>query len=163
MTFKSALKKGDNQSLIINMNLVCQIVEFASILQIQSIELRRKILRIPLGLDFNKHELEEEKEQIHVVCLKDNNLIGVLLLVKQANGTLKMRQVAVDDNYQGQGIGHQMVMFSEKWALKNKFRTMVLNARKTAVPFYLSMDYLIEGIEFEEVGIPHFKMTKELI
>jgi predicted GNAT family N-acyltransferase len=39
---------------------------------------------------------------------------------------------------------------------------MVLHARETAVPFYLKLGYEVVGGQFEEVGIPHFKMEKKL-
>jgi predicted GNAT family N-acyltransferase len=41
-----------------------------------------------------------------------------------------------------------------------RFSKIILNARKVALPFYLKSGYVIQGDEFEEVGIPHFKMSK---
>jgi predicted GNAT family N-acyltransferase len=39
---------------------------------------------------------------------------------------------------------------------------MVLHARETAVPFYNALGYNSVGAQFEEVGIPHFRMEKAL-
>ncbi|NOZ36403.1 MAG: GNAT family N-acetyltransferase [Chlorobi bacterium] len=39
---------------------------------------------------------------------------------------------------------------------------IVLHARKTAVSFYLKLNYKIISEQFYEVGIPHFKMRKML-
>jgi predicted GNAT family N-acyltransferase len=39
---------------------------------------------------------------------------------------------------------------------------MVLNARDTAIPFYLHLGYELVGEPFVEVGIPHRKMRKAL-
>ncbi|MDP2174717.1 MAG: GNAT family N-acetyltransferase [Bacteroidota bacterium] len=140
----------------------CQILPFKSPLQIASIALRRKVLRIPLGLDFTDQELAEEDQQIHFAYIVKQQVLGVLLLKPQDEQMLKMRQVAVDPTQQGQGIGKSMVAFSEQWAKENGFNTIELNARKTAVPFYLNLAYQIEGSEFEEVGVPHYKMVKKL-
>jgi len=74
----------------------------------------------------------------------------------------KMRQVAVLGNLQGKGIGKKLVQFVEIEAKKKGITHFELNARKSAVSFYLSMNYSIEGDEFEEVGIPHIKMKKVL-
>lgn len=142
------------------MKLECKKLEFGSNEQLKSIELRREILRVPLKLDFSEEELAQEKEQIHIGCYNEMELIGILLLVPKTNGYLKMRQVAVSKAMQGKGVGKFMVNFSEEWAIKNNYTTIELNARKTAVPFYLSMNYTIIGNEFLEVGLPHLRMEK---
>ncbi len=142
------------------MNLACKILAFGTKEQQESINLRREILRVPLKLDFTTEELAQENEQIHIGCYNESNLVGILLLVPKANSILKMRQVAVSQAMQGKGVGKLMVNFSEQWAKANHFKTIELNARKTAVPFYLSMNYNIIDNEFLEVGLPHFKMEK---
>ncbi len=43
-----------------------------------------------------------------------------------------------------------------------KFDKITLHARKNAVPFYLALGYKIIGEEFEEVGLPHFEMEKNI-
>lgn len=140
----------------------CKILTFGSDEQLKSIALRREILRLPLGLDFSQEELLQEKDQIHVACFVENRLYGILLLVKYDSSTLKMRQVAVDNTMQGKGLGREMVVFAEQWAIANGYRLMTLHARETAVPFYLTLGYLIEGQQFKEVNIPHYKMIKSL-
>ena len=53
--------------------------------------------------------------------------------------------------------------FSEEFARTHGFTFMVLNARETAVPFYLKLNYAIVGEPFEEVTIPHRRMMKALV
>jgi predicted GNAT family N-acyltransferase len=147
----------------ITMHLQIKIADFNSNEQTQSIELRRQILRLPLGLDFSNEELQNEFNQVHIVAIFDNHVIGVLLLVKdKENKLLKMRQVAVDSNFQSKGIGQKMVFFSENWAAKNQYKVIELHARISAVEFYKKMNYEALGNEFIEVGIPHLKMKKIL-
>ncbi len=141
------------------MEIEVKILPFNSELQLKSIELRREILRIPLKLNFTLEELANENNQIHIGAILNNEIVGVLLL-KQIENTLKMRQVAVDLNFQNKGIGKKMVNFSENYAKKNGFKLIELNARITAVPFYNQLNYEIEGEIFEEVGIKHLKMIK---
>ncbi|MES2618803.1 MAG: GNAT family N-acetyltransferase [Bacteroidota bacterium] len=141
----------------------CKILTFGSEEHQQSIALRRKILRVPLGLNFTEEELQQEAEQMHIGCFTEIQLCGILILVKYNSTTVKMRQVAVDDTMQGKGIGRVMVVFAEQWAITNGYTLMSLHARETAVPFYLTLGYSIDGHQFEEVGIPHYKMIKKLI
>ncbi|MCB9251561.1 MAG: GNAT family N-acetyltransferase [Flavobacteriales bacterium] len=126
--------------------------------------MRERVLRIPLGLKFTEEELRAENTEYHIIAKLNDTLIGVLLLKPVGtNGILKMRQVAVDPEVQGKGIGSEMVKFSEDFARSKNFVRMELHARETAVPFYLREGYILTGQPFTEVGIPHRKMYKELV
>jgi predicted GNAT family N-acyltransferase len=128
-----------------------------------TVALRYDILRKPLGLHFTAEQLSIEDKEFHIAYIEDGKVLGCLILTPKENGIIKMRQVAVAENQQGKGIGKKMVIYSEIFSKEKGFTTMDLNARKTAIPFYLSMSYKVIGDEFEEVTIPHFRMVKELI
>jgi len=136
-------------------------IAYRSELWEEFLQLRRVVLRWPLGLEYSEADIEAEAEDVCLVALVDQKIVGGLLL--RPHGTdLKMRQVAVDPERQGQGIGKSLVIASEVLALERMFERIVLHARVTAVPFYLSCGYCIEGEEFSEVGIPHRFMLKNL-
>lgn len=104
-----------------------------------------------------------QDEQDYILGLFDKQEIKAVLNLKPVSETiLKMRQVAVDANIQGQGLGTKLVKFSEEFALENGFNKIELHARETAVNFYLKMNYKISGERFFEIGIPHFKMYKNI-
>ena len=124
--------------------------------------MRRRILRTPLGLDFDPEDLEKEVRDIHVAAYDFAVLVGCLVLTPYAEGDMKMRQVAVDDQVQSKGIGTEMVLYSERLVKQRGYKRMVLSARDTAVAFYERLNYSLEGEPFEEVGIPHRMMAKEL-
>jgi predicted GNAT family N-acyltransferase len=128
----------------------------------QTIDLRRRILRWPLGLDFTDDQLAAESSDIHIAAFDGDRLTGCLVLTPVDSDTIKMRQVAVEPDLQGQGIGAQMVRLSESVAAERGFNEMILHARDTAVPFYLRLGYELFGEPFEEVTIPHRKMRKAL-
>ena len=130
----------------------------------QAVDLRRQILRLPLGLDFTPEELANEANDLNLIALDDHNLlVATLSLVDLGSHKIKMRQVAVADNFQGTGIGSKLVIESEREARARGFDEMQLHARDTAVPFYQRLAYQVVGEEFTEVGIPHRKMSKMLI
>ena len=137
-------------------------VPFASPAYDETVRLRDDILRKPLGLSFTAEDLALEFDSIHLACYSPKwELMACLVLVWKGND-LKMRQVAVGTDFQRRGIGQFLVAESERVAIQYGAQKMVLNARETAVPFYQKLAYFIEGDRFEEVGIPHFKMYKEL-
>lgn len=142
------------------MNII--IAPFGSKKQKESILLRDAILRKPLNLQFSKEELAEEVDQIHILALEEEKVVGVLLLKPLSEVEIKMRQVAVANQNQRSGIGIQMVRFAEYHARSKGYKLVSLHARDKAILFYKSQNYKTVGEEFEEVGIPHFRMEKTL-
>lgn len=128
----------------------------------ETVALRDAVLRRPLGLVFTPEVLGEESDQLHLACYRDGRLVGCLLLKPVDASIVKMRQVAVADDAQRLGVGTAMVEASERLARELGFRTMELNARLSAVPFYERLAYAPVGDMFEEVTIPHMKMAKDL-
>ena len=144
------------------MNFIVKIIKHKTKLYWQSIELRDKILRKPLGLEFTKEELDLEYNQIHFVGFIDNEIVANLSLVPKENGSIKMRQVCVKNSFQKKGLGKEIVQFSEKWAQENKYTHIFCHARKSALNFYLKLEYKIEGEKFIEVGLEHNLLAKTL-
>jgi predicted GNAT family N-acyltransferase len=138
-------------------------VAFATPEYDETVQLRDKILRRPLGLSFTEEQLAEEYADFHLAAFTEGWILrGCLVLTPMDDKTLKMRQVAIDEAFQKTGVGRQLVAASETFGRVRGFEKMVLNARETAVPFYLKLNYESAGDRFEEVGIPHFKMVKKL-
>lgn len=138
-------------------------IEFGTPLYDESVALRYEVLRKPLGLSFAEDQLALEWSDYHLASLDGGGrMLAILILTPQDGGVLKMRQVAVGPNTQGKGVGSDLVEYSEEFAKSLNFSMISLHARETAVAFYLRLGYEIEGERFEEVGIPHFKMWKNL-
>jgi len=128
----------------------------------QMIELRLQILRAPLGLTFNKDDLEKEKDDILLGCFDEEQLEGCCLLTEIEPGIVKLRQMAVLDGLQGKGIGRALMNFAENVARDAGYKKLTMHARKTAVGFYEKLGYSICSDEFEEVTVPHYVMEKTL-
>jgi predicted GNAT family N-acyltransferase len=129
------------------------------------VDFRRRILRTPLGLDFTREQLAKERPDIHIAAYLDGDLVGcvVLTAVDGAQGSVvQLRQMAVEPDRQGRGIGAQMLSFAEKLAAERGRREIVLHARETATPFYENAGYVPTGEIFTEVTVPHRKMVKRL-
>ena len=128
----------------------------------QMVNLRNEVLRKPLGMQFMKDELTKEKEDILIGAFEDETMIGCCLLTKVDKQVVRLRQMAVQNNVQGKGIGATMMNFAENVARDFGFGNMIMHARKTAVGFYEKLGYKVTGNEFEEVTIPHYIMQKQL-
>lgn len=124
-------------------------------------QLREDLLRKPLGLSLLDEDLSEEAEDITFFASTDSGaVLGCLMLRPLSTCVLKLRQMAVSENAQGQGIGRKLVETAEAYALAKGFYIISLHARQHAIPFYERLGYEAEGATFIEVGIPHRLMKK---
>jgi N-acetylglutamate synthase-like GNAT family acetyltransferase len=71
--------------------------------------------------------------------------------------------MAVVDQFQGKGIGKQLLAYIEHLAKTKGMKQIFLQARHNAVPFYKSAGYEIIEETFLLFGeIQHFSMEKQL-
>jgi len=138
-----------------------QLIEFASPQFDVALRLRDLVLRQPLGMVFYEEDIATEYDSMHLGCYTNTDLlVGVLILKPYKKQTLKMRQVAVHPNIQGNGVGTLLVNAAEILAKRKGYNQIVLHARETAIKFYQNLGYQIVGDSFKEVGIVHYKMQK---
>jgi len=128
----------------------------------QMVQLRYLILRQPLGLGFSQEELEKEKNDILIAAFDDDEMLGCCMLVPINHHTLRVRQMAVNNNLQGKGIGASIMAFAENLARDKGYSKLIMHARNTAIGFYEKLGYKVIGDEFTEVKLPHHVMEKKL-
>ncbi len=142
--------------------MICKVVYHGSQEYQQAVELRRQVLRLPLGLDFTVEQLDSEIDSFHFVGDVEGIVLATAMATPLDIEIIKIRQVAVSQSQQGKGFGRDIMLFTEEWASQMEYKTVVLHARATVVDFYLKLGYELFDEPFEEVGIPHRKMRKFL-
>ena len=128
----------------------------------QMLKLRHQILRKPLNLTFSTDELEREKNDVLIGAFDEDKILGCCLLTQVDKDCVRLRQMAVQNNLQGKGIGAAMMNFAENVARDLGYRKLIMHARKTAIGFYEKLGYKVSGKEFEEISLPHIIMEKKL-
>lgn len=128
----------------------------------QMVQLRHLILRQPLGLTFSKEELEKEKDNILIGAFDEDEMLGCCMLTKIDDSTLQVRQMAVNNNLQGKGIGASIMSFAENLSRDKGYKKLIMHARNTAIGFYEKFGFKVKGGEFTEVNLPHHLMEKKL-
>lgn len=126
--------------------------------------LRGRVLREPLGLHYTAVDFDEEKDDLHLVGTIDGQVVGGLLVrtAGQPDRVWKIRQLAVDPDFQKSGHGSQLMAAAETAARDRSIAELVLHSRETVVGFYEKLGFESEGEQFEEVGLPHRRMRKGL-
>ena len=121
------------------------------------------MLREPLGQNLFDEDLSDEINQFHFVALEKAEVLGVVVLVPHyKNGMGKLRQMATSEEVRGQGYGIMLVKALELFASEHRMTSIILHARHTAIGFYEKLGYKITSDIFQEVGIEHVVMEKEI-
>jgi predicted GNAT family N-acyltransferase len=74
----------------------------------------------------------------------------------------KVERVAVLADRRGEGWGARLMDAVEAEARRAGFETLVLHAQTAVEEFYADRGYRSVGEEFEEAGIPHVEMVRDL-
>ncbi|MBY0476928.1 MAG: GNAT family N-acetyltransferase [Chitinophagaceae bacterium] len=138
-------------------------IDFGTAEYRQMLDLRYEILRKPLGLNFTKEELEHEKYDLLIAAFEDEKMLGCCFLSRVDHETVRLRQMAVQNNVQGKGIGASLINFAENLARDRGYKTIIMNARKATIHFFEKQGYKVDGDEFIMLTIPHVVMKKRLL
>lgn len=128
----------------------------------QSLNLRYQLLRKPLGRVISKEDVATDKESTHYGAFYKGKLIGTGKLEKETDEVFWVRQIAVDNAFQGKGVGKELMASLEQEAVKQGCKRLLLHARATAVDFYRKLGYYTTSSEYAVMSIPHFDMEKTL-
>jgi predicted GNAT family N-acyltransferase len=127
----------------------------------QVYNLREEVLRKPIGLSLKNEDLSGDSKDIILGAVQNGKVIGCLMIhPTEAEHKVKIRQMAVADDWQGKGLGRMLMTEAEQLAWSNSKTHIVLHARVTAQPFYERLNYQTTSGVFTEVGIPHVVMEK---
>lgn len=137
-----------------------RLVEYNTIEYIEMVELRNAVLLEPIGFPYLEEDFEQDEESIFCGCFDGGELIACCVLTELEEGKVRLRQMAVIEEKQHQGIGSELIAFAEGVAKENDFKEIVLHAQCRAEGFYLHNGYQAYGEVFEDAGLPHIMMSK---
>ncbi|WP_158795947.1 GNAT family N-acetyltransferase [Pedobacter sp. L105] len=103
-------------------------------------------------------ELENEEVSVHFLALLDNQPCGACRYRKTDKG-YKLERFAVLKEFRGKRVGQALVA-AVLDDIPDNAEVIYLNAQSDAVGLYAKFGFAVEGEQFEEAGIQHFKMVK---
>ena len=126
------------------------LVSWGSLYYKEALALRNQILKISAGKPLLRESPVEEKQDIHLVVRQDDQVIGTLLLHPCSPTCMQIKQVAFHQEYQGKGLGRELIIYAEEISRNLNYSTLFLSGRKQAWGFYKKLGYTeIEG-EYKE-------------
>ena len=146
------------------MNLSLKIVKSEDLLN-----LRSKILRNNLEPNLCRFPGDKEINSFHLGAFNGNTLIGGVSVMKneckkkELPNCFQLRGLFVDKEFQHNGIGKTIVNFVENRLRDSGVNYLWMNARESAVLFYLKLNYSNSNISYliNEIGL-HYLMYKKL-
>ncbi|NHZ86092.1 MAG: GNAT family N-acetyltransferase [Planctomycetia bacterium] len=106
-------------------------------------ELRWRILRKPWNQPKGSEVNKRDADAFHIMAEMNDKVIGVGCVHELEEGIGRIRFMAVDDEFQKQGIGQAIVKLLEKDAKSKNWTTIRLWAREIAIDFYYNLGYKI--------------------
>ena len=146
------------------MNLSLKIVKSEDLLN-----LRSKILRNNLDPNLCRFPGDKEINSFHLGAFNGNTLIGGVSVMKneckkkELPNCFQLRGLFVDKEFQHNGIGKTIVNFVENRLRDSGVNYLWMNARESAVLFYLKLNYSNSKISYviNEIGL-HYLIYKKL-
>lgn len=124
--------------------------------------IRRRVFieeqRVPEEIELDA----DDAHAFHALALLDGSAIGCGRMVDHGAGEVKIGRMAVLPEYRSSGIGAQILRFLIDGARARGVRKAILHAQLTAEGFYLKEGFTPVGEVFEEAGIAHRLMERDL-
>jgi predicted GNAT family N-acyltransferase len=129
-------------------------------------EIRRRVFieeqHVPEEIEMD----EDDAHAFHALAILDGKPVGCGRFVAQGHevnpGEVKIGRMAVLANLRTHGIGRAILLFLMRTARERGYHCAILHAQLTAEGFYLKNGYTPVGEVFEEAGIAHRAMVREL-
>jgi predicted GNAT family N-acyltransferase len=113
---------------------------------------------VPAELEFDGRDALA----VHVVLQREGAVIGTARMFDEGDAAVVGR-VVVAPELRGQGLGAVIMGTAERWAGDQGLTLVELHAQQPVIGFYERLGYTGVGDIYDEAGIPHLTMRKELI
>lgn len=125
------------------------------------IEVFVKEQNVPMELELD--EKDNSENTVHIGYFNGDKLIGVARLIDMDKDVIHIGRVAIDREYRGRGIGHELIIGCENIAkqILKKEIIIELSAQIQSEKFYESLGYnRVNDKIYLDAGIEHVDMRK---
>lgn len=127
----------------------------------QCLDIRKRVFvkeqNVPLDREIDEHE-----DFATHILLKDDTPLGTVRYRPLSKETIKVERMAVLPEARGMKLGRKLMDFVHEHAELYGYEKSKLGAQTHAASFYESLGYKVVSEEFEDAGIPHVTMEREI-
>ena len=113
---------------------------------------------VPASIEQDEHDVEAT----HLVAYDGEIPVATGRYYPAGGGAVKIGRMAVLKEYRLRGLGSRILRRLEAEAKRTGGTEAILNAQIDVLAFYLNLGYSREGEVFEEAGIAHVAMRRQL-
>ncbi|MGL5831695.1 MAG: GNAT family N-acetyltransferase [Waterburya sp.] len=125
-------------------------------------QIRTKVFQEEQGVSAELEFDGLDSSATHFLAYVNGKAVGTARIRELDSDTVKIERLAVLPDYRNQGIGKQlMVSALSVIAQRGKF-LVIVHAQEYVAQLYQQLGFAIVGEQFNEAGISHVKMSKQL-
>jgi predicted GNAT family N-acyltransferase len=128
----------------------------------EAFEVRRQVFVREQGISEDLVFDGYDREALHMVVKDGEKVIGSIRVQFLADNQAKLERMAILKRYRRKGIGREMFLFLNAVWKEKQVQQVIIHAQFEAVPFYKLCGFDKVGLPFQEAGIKHIEMRKQL-
>ena len=128
----------------------------------EAFEVRKQVFVREQGISEDLVFDGHDREALHIVVEDGERVIGSARVQLLAANHAKLERMAVLEPYRRKGIGREMLLFLDTVWKDKQVQQVIIHAQLEVVPFYKLCGFDELGLPFQEAGIKHIKMRKQL-
>jgi predicted GNAT family N-acyltransferase len=128
----------------------------------EAFEVRRQVFVREQGISEDLVFDGHDREALHMVVKDGGKVIGSARVRFLAGNQAKLERMAILKRYRRKGTGREMLLFLDMVWKDKQVQQVIIHAQLEVVPFYKSCGFDEVGLPFQEAGITHIKMRKQL-
>ncbi|MGX7125193.1 GNAT family N-acetyltransferase [Enterococcus viikkiensis] len=130
---------------------------------LDAVRIRQKVFVQEQGVPANLEIDGNEAYSVHFVLYTDEEKpAATVRLLPLDEQTFKLQRMAVLKDFRGKNYGREIIAEAEAFAQQQHFKVIELGAQLTAQDFYQKLGYVPYGEVFQDAGIDHVHMKKEV-
>jgi predicted GNAT family N-acyltransferase len=127
-----------------------------------ALDLRIEVFCGEQGVAFDGDRDGLDEEAVHLVAVDEGEVVGTCRLLIEPGGTARFGRLCVRASARGKGIAAALLEGAEREARAGGARRIGMHAQTDALSLYRRAGFRPYGERFDEEGIEHLGMEKDL-
>ncbi|WP_106768234.1 GNAT family N-acetyltransferase [Paenibacillus faecalis] len=132
----------------------------------EALDIRKEVFvieqNVPLEMEIDEYD-RLDADAHHILIKYEGEYAATGRVTYYNKDSAKMQRIAVRKSFRSKGLGRVLLIAMENQARELKLLNSVLDAQCHAEAFYNKLGYVTVSDEpFDDAGIPHVRMIKEL-
>lgn len=124
--------------------------------------IRSAVFQIEQGVDASLEFDGKDQEAVHFLAILNDRPVGTARIRFLDASTAKLERLAVLAEARKQGIGRQIMHAAIAFLDEKNVSEIRIHAQEPVKEFYEQLGFVAQGDRFDEAGIPHIQMRKQL-